>query len=152
MCKVIEALNTLSKFHTDLSNKMNIILDSEFFGASSVLSTLFFLEKYKDISKVAEVTANDETFVLFNCNNLVNNGLIEANIKKGSRNFVVTKAGYEFLKTNSSKMTYFEQFTGMFEEINLLSKSIGAINVDGFRNAKTLDDDDEEKEQQFMVI
>jgi hypothetical protein len=150
MCKIIEALNTISKLHANLSEKMNIVMDSEIFNTSNSLTTLFYLDKYSDINKVAEATENDVSFVIFNCNNLARAGLIQNNSKKDSIQFAITKNGRKFLEQNIQKLTYFQQFEEIFANITFLQNKIKSIDVSSFINNSESQEND--IKDQFMVI
>lgn len=152
MCKIIESLNTLSKLHSILSEKMNTVMNSEIFNTSNALTTLFYLDKYKDIQKVAEVTGNNESFIMFNCNNLAHNNLVQMKngSKKGTMQFVLTDKGKEFLTQCFAQLAYFDQFAKTYEDINVLQQSISAIDVSTFyvKDEDTI----EESQDQFVVI
>ena len=150
MCKIIESLNTISKLHVNLSEKMNIVMNSEIFNASNSLTTLFYLDKYSDIDKVAEATENDISFIIFNCNNLARAGLVQNSSKKDSMQFVITKTGRKFLEYNIQKLQYFQQFESLLSDIDTLHKQIQSIDVSSFMtNAESTNDDTKD---QFMVI
>jgi hypothetical protein len=150
MCKIIEALNTISKLHTNLSEKMNIVMNSEIFNASNSLTTLFYLDKYSDIQKVAEATENDISFIAFNCNNLARAGLVQNSSKKDSMQFTITKTGRKFLEQNIKQLTYFQQFESLFDNINSLQSQIKSIDVSSFINH--VESQENNTTDQFMVI
>lgn len=148
MCKIIESLNTLSRLHSILSEKMNTVMNSEIFNTSNALTTLFYLDKYKDIEKVAEVTGNDLSFIMFNCNNLANNSLVQMKngSKRGAMQFAITEQGKEFLNQCIQQLSYFDQFTKIHNDINNLHENISSIEVSQFYPVT------EEVEEQFVVI
>ncbi len=148
MCRIIEALNTISKLHVNLSEKINTVMNSEIFNASNSLTTLFYLDKYSDIGKVAEATENDVSFIIFNCNNLARSGLVQNSSKKDSMQFTITKTGRKFLEQNSKTLTYFHQFEDILSNINLLENQIKSIDVSTFINQT----ESQDTEDQFMVI
>ena len=150
MCKIIEALNTISKLHANLSEKMNIVMNSEIFNASNSLTTLFYLDKYSDIQKVAEATENDISFIVFNCNNLARAGLVQNSSKKDSMQFTITKTGRKFLEQNIKQLTYFQQFESLFDKINSLQNQIKSIDVSSFINQ--VESQENDTTDQFMVI